>query len=126
MLLATSAPVDWLPEVALGPTPHAPEEVQAGAFVEDQVSIDEPPLVIGVGFAASDTVGTGDGVVLAVAPLECTSPAPPQAERPRPANRTTNAKSVLFDTTTPRLLVTPTFSVREQGGDRRNVLVSTG
>ena len=45
----------------MGPTPHAPEEVQDVAFVEDQVSIENPPLVTDVGFAASDTVGVGGG-----------------------------------------------------------------
>jgi len=94
LLLATSAPVVWLPEVALGPTPHAPEEVQDGAFVEDQVSIDEPPLVIGVGFAASDTVGAGDGVVAggvvpAGAPLD-ESTAPPQAATARASTATSS------------------------------------
>ena len=63
MPLAVSAPVDSLPEVALGPTPHAPEEVQDVAFVEDQVSIENPPLVTDVGFAASDTVGAGGNTV---------------------------------------------------------------
>jgi hypothetical protein len=57
--VVVSAPVDSLPEVALGPTPHAPEEVQDAAFVEDQVSVEDPPLVTDVGFAASDTVGGG-------------------------------------------------------------------
>ena len=61
VLVLVNAPVDWLPEVALGPTPHAPEDVQDVAFVEDQVSVDDPPLATVVGFAASDTVGTGGG-----------------------------------------------------------------
>jgi hypothetical protein len=56
LLLAVSAPVDWLPDVALGPD-HAPEAEQEVASVEDQVSIAAPPLVTDVGFAASDTVG---------------------------------------------------------------------
>jgi len=55
-----NAPVDWLPEVALAPD-QAPEAVQEVALVVDQVSIDDPPLAIDVGFAASDTVGTGEG-----------------------------------------------------------------
>ena len=41
-----------------------PEAVQAVVFVEDQVSVEEPPPATDVGFAASDTVGTvgaGDG-----------------------------------------------------------------
>ncbi len=60
VLVLVNAPVDWLPEVALAPD-QAPEAVQEVALVEDQVSIDDPPLAIDVGFAASDTVGTGGG-----------------------------------------------------------------
>ena len=60
VLVLVSAPVDWLPEVALLPD-QAPEAVQEVAFVEDQVRVDDPPLVTDVGFAASDTVGTGGG-----------------------------------------------------------------
>jgi hypothetical protein len=50
----------WLPEVALAPD-QAPEAEQEVALVEDQVSVEDPPLVTVVGFAASDTVGTGGG-----------------------------------------------------------------
>jgi hypothetical protein len=60
LLLAVSAPVDWLPEVAKVPD-HAPEAEQEVAFVEDQVSVEDAPLATDVGFAASDTVGTGGG-----------------------------------------------------------------
>ena len=56
--LAVSAPVDWLPEVALVPD-QPPEAVQEVALVEDQVRVEAPPLVTEVGFAVSDTVGTG-------------------------------------------------------------------
>ena len=86
MLLAAIAPVDWLPEVAFAPD-HAPEAEQEVASVEDQVSIEAPPLVTDVGLAKSDT---GDSVVAATS-----EPAsgPPQAERPRPANRAANAKN---------------------------------
>jgi hypothetical protein len=55
-----SAPVDWLPEVALLPD-HAPEAAQEVALVDDQVSVEDAPLAIDVGFAASDTVGSGGG-----------------------------------------------------------------
>ena len=55
-----SAPVDWLPETALLPD-HAPEAVQEVALVDDQVSVEDAPLAIDVGFAASDTAGTGGG-----------------------------------------------------------------
>jgi len=100
--LAVSAPVDWLPAVALAPD-HAPEAEQEVAFVEDQASIEFPPLVTDVGFAASDTVGT---VVGAEPELSSTLPLP-QAERPRPANTAANAKSATFDTRIPRLLASP-------------------
>ena len=100
--LAVSAPVDWLPKVALEPD-HAPEAVQVVAFVEDQESIEAPPLVTDVGLAASDTAGPGGG---AGSELSSAMP-PPQAERPRPASRATNARSGTFDTRTPRLLGTP-------------------
>ena len=60
VLLLVSAPEDSLPEVALAPD-HAPEAEQEVAFVEDQVSVEDPPLATVVGFAASDTVGNGGG-----------------------------------------------------------------
>jgi hypothetical protein len=99
--LAVSAPVGWLPEVALAPD-QAPEAEQEVAFVEDQVSVEDPPLATDVGFAASDTVIPGGGSESELSSL------PPQAARPRPANRAANAKSVTFDTRTPRSLATPT------------------
>jgi hypothetical protein len=58
--LAVSAPVDWLPEVALVPDQPL-EAVQVVALVEDQVSAEDPPLATEVGFAASDRVGAGEG-----------------------------------------------------------------
>ena len=62
MPLAVSAPVDWLPpEGALVPD-QPPEAVQV-AFVEDQVSIEDPPYATDVGFATSDTVGIGGNTV---------------------------------------------------------------
>ena len=60
VLVLVNAPVDWLPEIALVPD-QLPEAVQDAAFVEDQASVDDPPLVTDVGFAASDTVGAGGG-----------------------------------------------------------------
>src|SRR4051812_18524356 len=62
LVLAVSAPVDWLPEVALVPD-QPPEAVQLVAFVEDQISVEAPPLVTDVGSAASDTVGNVDAPV---------------------------------------------------------------
>ncbi len=40
---------------------HAPEATQEVALVDDQVNMEDPPLATDVGFAASDTVGTGGG-----------------------------------------------------------------
>jgi hypothetical protein len=98
LALAVSAPVDSLPAVALGPTPHAPEEVQDVASVEDQVSVEDALYAIDVGFAASDTVGTGGG---GDGGAEPSPPLPPQAERPRLANRAANAQCIPFDTKAP-------------------------
>jgi hypothetical protein len=70
LALAVSAPVDSLPpEDALVPD-QPPEAVQEVAFVEDQVSVDDPPLVTDVGFPASDTVGTGGDTVVALAAID--------------------------------------------------------
>ena len=102
MPLAVSAPADSLPpEIALAPD-QAPEAAQELAFVEDQVSVEDPPFETDGGFAASDTVGTGGG---GGGGAEVPSPPPPpQAERPRLANRAANAKSATFDTTKPQLV----------------------
>ena len=55
--------IDWLPpEVALSPD-QAPEAVQELAFVEDQASVEDPPLATDGGVAVSDTVGTGGNTV---------------------------------------------------------------
>ena len=77
MPLAVSGPVDSLPEVALGPD-QAPEAVHEVAFVEDQVSVEEPPFAIDVGFAVSDTVGTGGSETVTVADALALPPAPVQ------------------------------------------------
>jgi len=60
VVAAASAPVDWLPLVALLPL-HPPEAVQAVALVELQVRVEAAPLVTVVGFALNDTVGAGGG-----------------------------------------------------------------
>ena len=74
-----SAPVDWLPEIALLPD-HAPEATQEVASVDDQVSVEDPPLAADVGFAVSDTVGAGDvTVIVTVADLLAVPPDPVQA-----------------------------------------------
>jgi hypothetical protein len=70
--------VAWLPEVALVPD-QPPEAEQEVALVEDQVSVEAPPLVTDVGLAASDTVGTGDAAVtVTVADAPALPPAPVQ------------------------------------------------
>ena len=49
--------------------------VQEVALVELQVSVEDPPLAIGLGLAVSDAVGTGGFVVTEA------DPDPPQAAR---------------------------------------------
>jgi hypothetical protein len=79
--LAVSAPVDWLPEVAFVPD-QSPEAVQEVAFVEDQVSVEAPPLATDVGFAVSETVGTGvPPVTVTLADTLALPPAPVQVRR---------------------------------------------
>jgi hypothetical protein len=77
LLLALSAPVDWLPEVVLLPD-HAPEAMQEVALVEDQVSMEDVLLATDAGLAASDTTGKG-GRGASSAQLVGSEPAPPQA-----------------------------------------------
>jgi hypothetical protein len=61
VLELVNAALDSLPETALAPD-HAPEAMQEVASVDDQVRVEDPPLVTIVGFAVSDTVGTGNTV----------------------------------------------------------------
>ena len=61
MLVATIELIVWLPEVALVPD-QLPEAVQLVAFVEDQLTTDDPPLVTDAGFAEIDTAGAVGGV----------------------------------------------------------------
>ena len=56
--VALSAPVDWLPLVALAPV-QPPEAVQLVALVELQVSVEDAPLAIEAGAAEIVTVGAG-------------------------------------------------------------------
>jgi hypothetical protein len=77
VLVLVNALLGWLPEVALPPD-HAPEAVQEAALVDDQVSVDDPPLTTVVGFAASDTVGAG-GVTVTVTEAFAVPPSPVQA-----------------------------------------------
>ena len=57
-----SAPVDWLPLVALVPL-QAPLAAHEVALVEDQVKVAEPPVATEAGLAPRLTVGTGFPVV---------------------------------------------------------------
>ena len=75
-----------MPEAALVPD-HAPEAEQDVAFVEDQVSIEVPPLVTDVGFAATETVGRIVDPIGASTGSSTSAPAPPQPDRPRVASR---------------------------------------
>jgi hypothetical protein len=78
-----------VPEVALVPD-QAPEAEQEVAFVEDQVRIEDPPLVTVVGFAASEavTVGAAATTSVSVAVNPSTSLPAPQAESIRASTRT--------------------------------------
>jgi hypothetical protein len=62
--VALSAPVDWLPLVALAPV-QVSDAVQLVASVELHVKVEAWPVVIEPGFAASATVGAG-GVTVTV------------------------------------------------------------
>ena len=65
VLVLANTPVDALPEVNL--TPDQPSEAaQEVAFVDDQIRVEDSPLAIDAGFAASDTVGSGVGGVVVV------------------------------------------------------------
>ena len=86
-----------MPEVALVPD-HAPEAEQDVALVEDQSSIEVPPLVTDVGVAANDTVGRI--VAPPVGARGSTPPAPPQPVRPRDASRVAkNTTTKILDPT---------------------------
>lgn len=63
-MLAVSAPVDWLPLVALLPL-QPPEAVQLVALLEFQARVDDPPSLTAVGFALSVTDGAGGVTVTA-------------------------------------------------------------
>ena len=80
MLVLVSAAVDSLPPAGgvLAPD-QPPEAVQEVALVEDQVSVEDPPLATEAGFAASDTVSTGGDTVTVAEAL----PLPPEPEQVR-------------------------------------------
>ena len=64
LVVAASAPVDWLPLVAFVPL-QPPDAVQLVAFVEDQAREPLPPLATLVGLAVIVTIGAGVGELLA-------------------------------------------------------------
>jgi len=83
-VLAVSGPVDSEPPGGPFAPDQPPEAVQEVAFVENQVSIEDPPLTTEVGFAVSDTVGN----TLTVADALALPPGPMQArEKLAPAVR---------------------------------------
>jgi len=61
VLVVVSGPRTSLPRGIVLEPDHAPEAMQEVALVEDQASVEDPPLATDVGFAASDTVGPGGG-----------------------------------------------------------------
>jgi hypothetical protein len=65
VVLAVSAPVPWVPLAAFVPANVPPVAVQEVALVELQVNVEDPPLAIEVGFAASVAVGAGAMVTVA-------------------------------------------------------------
>jgi hypothetical protein len=65
VVVVVSAPVDWLPLVALAPL-QPPLAVQLVALVELQVSVAALPLVTLVGDAVSVTVGGGAAATVTV------------------------------------------------------------
>ena len=60
-----SAPVDWLPLMALLPD-HAPEAVHVVALVADQDSVESLPLAIVLGLAAKVSVGAAAATVTVI------------------------------------------------------------
>ena len=67
------------PEVGREPV-HAPEAVQLVALVDDQVSIELPPLATEVGLPVNVSVGAGGGVPLTVTVTFRTGLFPPAPE----------------------------------------------
>ena len=64
MSLALSGPISSLPlDSGVLVPDQPPEAVHNVAFVEDQVSVDDPPLATDARLAASDTVGAGGNTV---------------------------------------------------------------
>ena len=66
-----------LPLVTFVPD-HPPEAVQLVAFVEDQLSVEDPPLLMLVGFTLRLTVGVAGEDTLTVTDLVALPPGPLQ------------------------------------------------
>jgi hypothetical protein len=77
VVITESAPVDWLPLVALAPV-QPPSAVQLVALVELQVSVAEPPLATVVGDAVSVTVGADEAATETVTDWLPEPPGPAQ------------------------------------------------
>ncbi|HZF16518.1 MAG TPA: hypothetical protein VE046_11290 [Steroidobacteraceae bacterium] len=75
LLAALNAPVLAVPESALLPD-QAPLAVHAVALVDDQVSVELPPLTTLVGLAVSVTAGAGGAVTATVTDASSDPPAP--------------------------------------------------
>jgi len=74
-VVLVSPPEDWVPEVAKEPD-QPPEAAHEVVLVDDQVSVDDPPLVTDGGFAAKEMVGCAVTVTVVVA--LCVPPGPVQ------------------------------------------------
>ena len=79
MVLAVRALLDCDPLMALVPD-QPPEAVQAVALVDDQVSLDVPPLATVLGMALKPTVTDGCALTETVADCAAVPPAPVQVK----------------------------------------------
>ena len=77
MVAALSAPVLQLPLVDSLPL-HPPEALQLVALLEDQLSVEDPPLLMLVGFALKLTVGLAGADTLTVTDRVALPPEPLQ------------------------------------------------
>jgi len=77
VVVLLSAPVLALPVIALLPD-QPPEAVQLLAFVADQVSVDDPPLLMLVGFALKLTAGLAGAETVTVTDRAALPPGPLQ------------------------------------------------
>lgn len=75
MVLAVSAALDCDPLMPLGPD-QPPDAVHAVALVDDQLSLDVPPLATVLGLALKPTVTEGCALTETVADCAAVPPAP--------------------------------------------------